>query len=197
MTDTISSKDRLYDCFIKLIDCFQSNDMPVVLLRPKKFGKYESFEGDYDFLYRRDSIQKIISVIHALCKDEGVHFEVNQKAMAKCLITLFVEVNSEGIVMEFWPHIELKSGKKDLKSLISSEAIFNSKLMEANRPALLCLIYITHLYHKNKDIFTEENVWRFNEYRSSLEERREKREERREKREERREKRFQINVLNF
>jgi len=161
--------DLLYNGFTRLMDYFESNHLPIVLLRPKKIGRIDCFEGDYDFLYSQDSFQEILSAIHGICKDEGIHFELNQKAMNKSVITLFVGQNSKKIVFEFWTNVEITDGSRQRSTQIPAASIFNSKLIQDNREALFCLIYITHLHHKNKDIKSDENVWRLELYSRSLE----------------------------
>lgn len=157
-------------CLKEILEGFQDLNLPVVLLRPKQIDEHHCFEGDYDFLVQKNAFKDVLAVIHKTCKDNGVHFELIQSYLYKTVVKIFYERDGKPVTLEFWPHVELSVDIFSVKtwSRVKAEALFNLPLMHKNQTALLGLIYITHLYHKHKDIRSEENKWRFTQFTTEL-----------------------------
>lgn len=135
---------------------------PAVLLRPKMLRNDDDyFEGDFDFLIGASVCKSVFSDVYTLCKNSGIHFVYNQKAVNKKFFRFFIkDIHTTCITVELWTAIEYKvNGKKRALKGESILKAIESKLV--TKVEILSLIYITHLYFKNKFIFSKENQFRF------------------------------------
>ncbi|MDP2161648.1 MAG: hypothetical protein Q8K02_14280, partial [Flavobacterium sp.] len=68
----------------------------------------------------------------------------------------------------FWTSIEISSGDST-KRRISSGHLFDAiKENKISAPAVVSLLFITHLFHKKKELTSEENVYRFDYFLNTL-----------------------------
>jgi hypothetical protein len=141
----------------------------ILALRPKYTPTMESnFEGDFDFIIEKQDFNIIIEIIYGLCKKRGINFTLNQEAMNKKRFEFFIHNKKDRcLILEFWTAVEFTYHKK--RKFFSAKTIFSSiNHNKISKPELLSLVYITHLFHKNKNIFSEENRYRFGVFLKNL-----------------------------
>ncbi|MDP2158856.1 MAG: hypothetical protein Q8K02_00100, partial [Flavobacterium sp.] len=88
--------------FFKELETDLQSQFDLLSLRPKRITSVESyFHGDFDFIIRENEFTKLVAVIYNACKNQGIHFILNQKSKNKKLFTFFI-TNSDFITCEFW-----------------------------------------------------------------------------------------------
>lgn len=157
-------KQKLISFYKKLIKELHI-DFSLLLLRPKYIPSEEAyFKGDVDFLIKKEEFESIFKILYEKCKNEGINFIFIQKFTNKKKFHFFIkDQQSTSITIEFWTAIEFTKNNK--LHIFEAENIFESienKLL--SKSEILVLIYITHLYHKQKDVFSQENQYRFKEF---------------------------------
>ncbi|HLS31558.1 MAG TPA: hypothetical protein VK021_11930 [Flavobacteriaceae bacterium] len=151
----------LISFFKELIDELK-HDFSLLELRPKHLpSTSDYFEGDFDFLIEEKEFTAIFKLLYETCKNRGINFNFIQKFPNKKKFHFFIKHrNSIAITLELWTAIEFTKNKKP--HTFSAENIF--KTLQINRlrkSEILSLIYVTHLFHKQKNVFSEENKYRF------------------------------------
>lgn len=147
------------------------NRFSIWALRPKFLPSSEAyFQGDVDFLILKEEFQSIFEYLYERCKNAGINFRFIQKFPNKKKFHFFIDdYQTRSITMEFWTAIEFTKNKKlhtfEAQSIF--DAINNQSLLKAEAQSL---IYLTHLYHKQKDIFSDENTFRFGVFLNRLKE---------------------------
>lgn len=161
MTDIKDEMLKLRDFYEELLYNLKKTRL-VVSLRPKLIKDVSDyFKGDFDFIIDKSSFIEIMEIIYSLSKNNGVNFILNQRSVNKKLFKFFInDAYDLSFTIELWTAIEyteFKSKKSFLsKSILELKESNNIKEIE-----VLALLYITHLYHKTKDLFSEENQFRF------------------------------------
>lgn len=153
---------RLLDFFEDFKQEISDSKLAVVSLRPKHTPTFEShFTDDFDFMIKKRDFYSILNMIYELSKNMGVNFTLNQKKDIKKRFEFFINANkSPKLVLEFWTAIEYSI--YNTKKVFTAESIFNKlKGSQISKPEILSFIYITHLFHKQKNIFSDENKFRF------------------------------------
>ncbi len=139
-----------------------ASEVQILALRPKYTPTVESnFEGDFDFMVAKQDFERVVNIIYDLCKKQGINFTLDQRALNKKRFEFFV-LNKKGpcLILEFWTAIEFTHNNK--KKSFPAKSIFDTlNKNKITKVEILSLIYITHLFHKDKNIFSEENRYRF------------------------------------
>lgn len=149
--------------FFEKLKIKMSSQHQLLSLRPKlNLSEESNFEDDFDFIIRDEDFERILNVIYELCKVFGVNFSLDQRMLTKKLFRFFIDdLENEKITIELWTAISFTINGK--KYLFKSESIFKTinenKITEIEA---LSLLYITHLFHRNKNIKSDENLFRFN-----------------------------------
>lgn len=136
----------------------------LVSLRPKLDTEaYQKFEGDYDFLIPSNQVSTLLTTIYLYSKDNGINFKLSQTKATKKRFSFFIDdQKKKSIVWEFWTAIEYTDSGQ--RKFLSENILAVIEKQPNLRETILCAIYITHLYHKDKDILTEENQFRFKHF---------------------------------
>ena len=161
MKELIEDKQKLKEFYGNILE-FLDSRVQILSLRPKLIQGLESyFEGDFDFLISKEHFKIALDLIYEYSKEEGVNFTLNQKAVNKKFFRFFInDVTQACLTFEFWTAIEFT--EKNKKCSFPADSIFQVvNKGKSTQIEILALIYITHLYHKNKDIFSAENQYRF------------------------------------
>ena len=141
-------------------------DKNVLSLRPKLIVDLNcNFSGDFDFVIREKHFPATFEVIYNLCKELGVNFILNQQAQNKKLFKFFIrESDNVFLMLEFWTVVEVTAKDGRLNSFDANTIIntIKNKTLTANE--VFSLLFITHLFHKNKNIKTDENTFRFDSF---------------------------------
>ena len=141
-------------------------DKNVLSLRPKLIVDLNcNFSGDFDFVIREKHFPATFEVIYNLCKELGVNFILNQQAQNKKLFKFFIrESDNVFLMLEFWTVVEVTAKDGTLNSFDANTIIntIKNKTLTANE--VFSLLFITHLFHKNKNIKTDENTFRFDSF---------------------------------
>lgn len=140
----------------------------IVELRPKLINnENDYFKDDFDFIINEKDLFSILDCIYTLSKNNGINFQLLQSKPNKKLFKFFISDDEKSaIIIELWTKVELVH-KGGLRYINSGEIL--ELFDKIDKSILLTAIYITHLYYKNKNIFTEENKFRFNKYLDDLE----------------------------
>lgn len=158
-----------------LLDFFENlkgelaSRIQILTLRPKLVSTIESnFEGDFDFIVRKRDVYDALFLIYDLCKKSGVNFTLHQAFKNKRVFKFFItDPEKKCITLELWTAIEFTENRR-IKSF-TADSIFDSiESKTASAPELLALIYITHLHHKKKNAFSDENIYRFGVFTAHL-----------------------------
>lgn len=141
-------------------------------LRPKLTPTQKSnFQGDFDYIICKEDFKTILQTTYELCKNSGINFKLNQKRPNKKAFTFFIKNQQDlRLVVEFWTAIEFTE-HQEKKSFVSTSILAKLQNKNPDKLAVLSLLYITHLYHKQKDVFSEENQYRFGVFLKELKER--------------------------
>lgn len=138
----------------------------VLSLRPKLIVDLNcNFSGDFDFVIQEKHFPATFEVIYNLCKELGVNFILNQQAQNKKLFKFFIrESDNVFLMLEFWTVVEVTAKDGTLNSFDANTIIntIKNKTLTANE--VFSLLFITHLFHKNKNIKTDENTFRFDSF---------------------------------
>lgn len=135
-------------------------------LRPKRLtSAADNFQGDFDYLIRKKDLPVLLDWVYEQCKNSGINFEFQQKFRNKKKFIFFIS-EELSLTLEFWVNIEFTSG--GITRYFSGESIFKSFSSGVNKHEILALIYITHLYHKQKNVFSAENSFRFSEFKKAF-----------------------------
>tara|TARA_B100000768_G_scaffold181304_1_gene203745 strand:- start:2507 stop:3796 length:1290 start_codon:yes stop_codon:yes gene_type:complete len=168
MTDYKKSAKYL----LNFLDKFKleiEDQIQILSLRPKLNSTLQSnFDGDFDFLIRETDFQKVLEILYDLSKNLGINFELNQRAQNKKLFTFFIEdIDALSLTLEFWINIEFSCKKK--RFFFSGQDIYDAiEFYNTSAFEILSLLFITHLNHKNKNIDSEENIFRFEFFLNNL-----------------------------
>ena len=168
-TNKENNKNKLLDFFKKLqlsIDIQKK----VYSLRPKLISDLNcNFTGDFDFVVQENQFREVFEVIYNLCKESGINFTLNQQAQNKKLFKFFISQDDDAFLMvEFWTVIEF-TNKNSASESYNANDIFKAletKILSENE--VFSLIFITHLFHKNKQVKSDENTFRFNYFLNNL-----------------------------
>lgn len=169
MSLTPQNKNKLiFFCKVFLSDL--QNQFSMMALRPKYLPDEEAyFLGDFDFLILREEFEAIFKQIYETCKNEGINFKLIQKFPNKKKFHFFIkDAFREAITVELWTSVEFTKNRK----LYTFQAKSIFKTIRTNRLSkaeTLFLIYLTHLHHKRKNIFSEENKYRFKFFLEAIE----------------------------
>lgn len=164
MNENLQHKDEkqeLISFFKELINTLKQ-DFSLLALRPKHLpSEAANFEGDFDFLIDEREFTKIFKLLYETCKNQGINFNFIQKFTNKKKFHFFINHRKRiAITLELWTAIEFTKNRK-LYSF-SARSIFKGlEVEEFAKAEVLSLVYITHLFHKHKNIFSEENKYRF------------------------------------
>lgn len=173
MQDHHENKEKLISFFNREILGLEK-DFSILALRPKYLPSKEVyFEGDFDFLILKDEFEAILKRLYENCKNNGVNFRLIQKFPNKKKFHFYIDdFEGQSITVEFWTAIEFTKASQ-LYSF-QAKSIYNSlRKNKITQAEALSLIYISHLYHKQKDIFSEENKFRFQIFLGQLQEQKE------------------------
>lgn len=154
-------KDRLKSFWIKLLKSLK-NETNILALRPKLLSIDDDyFKGDFDFIIEEEEFGTALQMIYKNAKESGVNFILNQKALNKKLFKFFItDIEGTCLTVEFWTAVEYAENKYKKAFLVNS--IFRMiDVDKISSTEVLIYIYITHLYYKNKDVFSQENQYRF------------------------------------
>lgn len=142
----------------------------IIQLRPKLTPNLASyFTGDIDFMIKSKDFKIVLSIIYKYCKNHRINFYLDQKSVNKKRFEFFIENHDQTcLILEFWTAVEITENneRKSLNVASIFKAIKDKKICKEE---VLALIYITHLHHKNKNIFSEENKYRFKVFIDDLE----------------------------
>ena len=157
-----NNKNTLLD-FFKKLQLKIEIQKKVYSLRPKLISDLNSnFTGDFDFVVQEKNFREVFDFIYDLCKELGINFILNQQAQNKKLFKFFICENDDTFLMvEFWTVIEF-TDKNSASQSYNANDIFKaieSKRLSENE--VFSLIFITHLFHKNKQVKSDENAFRF------------------------------------
>ncbi len=145
------------------------SNIQMLALRPKLVSDVtSSFTGDFDFIIRKKDVYPALSLIYDFCKNSGVNFTLHQTYKNKRVFKFFTSASENRcITIELWTAVEFT--QTGVTKSFASDAIFDAiDAKHVSATELLALIYITHLHHKKKNIFSEENIYRFAVFTKSL-----------------------------
>lgn len=134
----------------------------LLALRPKYLPSLQThFQGDFDFVILKEEFKAILEHLYESCKNAGINFKLIQKFPNKKKFHFFIDQpESEAITLELWTAVEFTKNKQ--LHIFETASIFKAITKQSlTKSEVLSLVYITHLYHKQKDIFSEENKFRF------------------------------------
>lgn len=163
------------DRHVLLIDFFENlkeeltSKVQILALRPKLLSTIESnFDGDFDFIVKKEDVCNALLIIYERCKISGVNFTLQQTFKNKRIFKFFLSDPEERcITLELWTAVEFTENGST-KSFTTASIFDAIEKKTASVPELLTLIYITHLHHKKKNIFSDENVYRFDVFTETL-----------------------------
>lgn len=160
--------DKLISFFKEKV-AYLSDRFSILALRPKHLPtKEKHFEGDFDYLILKEEFKTIFTYLYESCKNKGINFRFIQKFPNKKKFYFFIEDQKESITVEFWTAIEYTL--RNQLCTFDSESIFETIAEKTlSKPEVLTLIYLTHLYHKQKNVFSTENQYRFKVFFNRLE----------------------------
>ncbi len=149
--------------------------LPVGLLRPKPLVAEETIYGDYDLFCAPGALHQLIQSFCMAARERGVSLHLVQAREAKSELRIWGPTDGDGLSVEVWTRIELTM--RDLQGS-SGPAFLNVEDFEPHicfssqsaslESAPASLIYLTHLYHKNKDLAHSEVRRRLEWYRTQL-----------------------------
>lgn len=151
----------LINFFEEIIEKLET-EIEILSLRPKLIKTNDDyFKGDFDFIINKKEYPKVLRIIYCKAKESGINFELKQRFKNKNLFIFFItNKNKLSLKIEFWTAIEFTH--KGIKKNYSNEKVFKSISSGiVDKTDLLIFLYITHLYHKKKDINSLENRYRF------------------------------------
>ncbi len=132
--------------------------VPFFELRPKEKTKEASMYGDYDFFTEKKNLLKVFQFFLENSISSGISFNLTREKPEKWKIFFPCEEKDKGIVLEIWNNIEVSSASKKNKLLRSTLKTKNidryisySKKEPFLDPNIGALIYLTHLFYKEKD----------------------------------------------
>lgn len=164
----IENRDKLMRLQEDLITLLKP-DVEILSLRPKltESGS-DIYKGDFDYIVKEKDVLQLINVIYNYCKNNGINFILNQKPKNKRIFIFFIDDFKESsITLEFWTTIEFTGQKK--KQNLSVENVFqvigNGNI---SSDEVLSLLFILHLHHKNKDLFSDENMFRYSYFQNKM-----------------------------
>jgi hypothetical protein len=135
-----------------LIERGQSEEIPLVLLRPREVDAATMFDGDFDFLIDETRFAEILQAVFSTCQAAGVSFVLQQQSAFKRQIDL-LDVSGRSVTLEFWPHAEFRTsgGHGHLTRAAIGYGAYRA-LDKDRRGSLLAAIFLLHLHHKKKDL---------------------------------------------
>lgn len=158
--ERVYQQKRLMTAFRNFMETI-TQQVRIIQLRPKYTPSLAAnFEGDFDYIIRASDFNTALQIIYETCKNNGINFVLYQKSLHKKRFEFFTDKKEDCcLILEFWTAVEYSRNKHQKAFCISSifEAVDTRQLTENE---LLILLYITHLYHKNKNVYSEENQYR-------------------------------------
>ena len=107
--------------------------------------------------------EEIAGLFFRVCVEHGVSFQILQRAAYKHRIVIF-GLDRREIIFEFWPHAELTTRTPRQ----GSSFLTYQRFLEAREAGFaeqsLALLYVCHLFFKNKDLSKPEVKWRLSEF---------------------------------
>lgn len=170
MQENESHQQKRLISFYKEEMAILANRFSMLALRPKFLPSADAyFQGDFDFLILEESFQSIFEYLYERCKNAGINFKFVQKFPNKKKFHFFIDRPDRAITLELWTAIELTQNRK--LHTLDAQSIFDAlKKKSLSKNEVLPLIYLTHLFHKQKDIFSAENSFRFGVFLRQLKE---------------------------
>lgn len=144
-------------------------EVEIVSLRPKLTkSAADLYKGDFDYIVREKDLLKLMNILYDYCKNNGINFILNQKPKNKRIFNFFIDdFLTSSVTVEFWITVEFTYTKR--KAYFSTDDIFEVLNKEnTSSQEILSLLYILHLHHKKKDLFSEENLYRCNHFQNRI-----------------------------
>lgn len=148
--------------------------LSVGLLRPKPLSPSEAAHGDFDLFCAPPVLRYLIATFCSIAREQTVTLYLEHTRPAKWVLRLSASPGSVRIVVEIWTRIELtlaagNSCKPAFLRIAELEPHIQYSSESASlKPVAAALVYVTHLYHKNKDLEHPEVRARLKWYRNEL-----------------------------
>lgn len=163
MNDSISA----YKNFIEIL---KKDKIPFFPLRYTPQKNNESyFEKDFDYFSDYSYFNTIMVKFFEIAEHYSLSFIINRKKFTKTQIIIF-ESPSKKITVEIWWYLELKDSSKKMKYIFFEDFISYPGVSSASEMPMEieALLYLSHLYTKNKSIESESVKERLEYYTKNL-----------------------------
>jgi thymidylate kinase len=161
--------DQDNQAWIAFLECSAAleKDHLAVELRSRSRDEESAFSGDYDYLMDSSRFEEIVKVFFRVCVEHAVSFQVQQRSAFKRRIILFGS-DRRTIMFEFWPHAELTTDTHDKGWAFLTYQRFSEACEAGVKEETLALLFVCHLFFKNKDLSSSQVQWRLEDFVSRM-----------------------------
>ena len=144
---------HFWDAFHEIDAYLNSDQLPVVELRPKARQHSEALLGDYDYLIDSRIFEVILRKLCEVSVKYNISILATHEKKHKKRVFLFGP-NGEVVLFEFWGRAEVvmqdNFTNKQMRTGYSYHA-YKKASEKIGKTAVLALIYVCHLHTKNKE----------------------------------------------
>jgi thymidylate kinase len=159
-------EDQAWNAFLECSSALEKDNLAVEL-RSRARDEETAYSGDYDYLMDPSRFEEIVRLVFRVCVEHGVSFQVQQRAAFKRRIILFGS-DRRTIMFEFWPHAELTTDTHARGWAFLTHQRFSEACEAGLKEETLALLYVCHLFFKNKDLSSAQNQWRLEDFASRM-----------------------------